>query len=125
IRKISEWLIVAGSGAARAASPDDMSSPAGPNSPTTTIGFSPRYLSVHSSSFAPSLLTTARYSGPSTEAVRCGGRGAGVLVVGGGVGAGAADGLCVFGVGVGAGVAGVCCSWGGDGVCRGGGKNAC
>jgi len=98
------------------ASADDMRSPPGPNSPTTIIGFSPRYLSVHSRSFAPSLLTRARYRGPSAEAVRCGGRGAGAFAVRGGGGAGVADGLGVFGLGGAGGVTGVCCSCGGEGA---------
>src|SRR5262245_58987907 len=50
-------------------------SPPGPKSPTATIGFTPRYFSVHSCSLPPSLLTTVRYSALSTVEIRCGGRG--------------------------------------------------
>ncbi len=43
-----------------APSPDEARRPAGPRSPTMTIGLLPRYFRVSSWSFPPSLLTTAR-----------------------------------------------------------------
>src|SRR5437763_14964757 len=61
--------------------------PAGPRSPTITIGFSPRYFRTCSWSLPPSLLTTARKRGASTGTRRwvgCGepdGRGADAAVV--------------------------------------------
>src|SRR5437660_4397979 len=59
-RNTLEPLIFNGTGSG-GVSPDEARRPAEPNSPITTIGFSPRYLSVHSRSLAPSLLTIARY----------------------------------------------------------------
>ena len=55
---------------------DAITTPVGPSSPTTTMGFSPRYSSVHSWSLPPSLLTTASVERRlHTATVRCGARG--------------------------------------------------
>ena len=74
-----------------------------------TIGFSPRYFRTNACSFAPSLDTTASYSGVSTTASRWGGRGPGGRGMaaaagtgGGGAGRGVAGAVCAGAFGAGA-----------------------